>query len=1092
MKKIILLSIMCLILFAINVNAKSPFVEVTGTEFYINDKPFYFSGANNYYLRYADVDCVAYDKNGGCSREVLDDAQKMNFSVIRTWGFTDGDYYWGSMQPSIGIYDEANFKKLDFVIKEASERNLKVIIPFVNNWPEYGGMCQYVKWCNVTNASMCDPYAKSGPAAAAHDSFYTNSCARQAYKDYISYTLNRVNNYTGIKYKDDPTIFAWELANEPRAMSDPASDMLDNWIEEMSNFVKSIDSNHLVTTGEEGFYRGKGSGELYNGSNGNDFISNHNHSNIDFATFHLYPDYWGLDLAKSVDWIAEHADDAHNVLGKPVIIEEFGKQGVQRDSYMQAWYDALETNGVNGNLFWELVDHNYPWDPDFGINYPENTSTVGIISNNTDYWIGFNKQNSASNNPPQLNPINDITITEGEGIAIDFAATDADGDYISYSISDAYHFNRINSSRFVWNTHAGDRGNYTITVTASDGIDEDRSTFNLNVLEKNECVVPFDSMIATINTTLCKGSYYLPNGIQVGANVNLDCDTAEIHGTYGDKKHFGITISGDNTVIKNCRIRNYDMGIQLIGASDVSIISNVFSSYLFHGINIRESDNVQAIGNNFSGNYDIGTYCYHSEANVINNNRFTYNGKGIYFDGCSETEIHGNYFYRNYGGAVHLLGASGNNTCSENNILENGIEWRQGGGFVIDGKGNTIAENEISNNYNGIIMYDGLNNVRLNNIEQSVNYDFINNLHAPLENNSVRNNWFGTTDCNEIKDKVYDCEDFSGYYCLNFEPILDAPYPEGRAKFCNVACFEDSDCGDDGWASRFCKEGDVWGVYRIYSCENGGTSSSYCEHDDTDKRKRECAYGCTQGVCTSNKFTCSLDEDCGTDGLIGSKFCSSGDVFQKNREWTCHNPATVNSYCSYADNNAVIEDCSGGCVSGKCIASSCSSDTDCGTDSWIGIPYCNVNDVWQKLREWSCNAGSCEYSDNGALKEGCISCSNGVCDESNETADLEIKYFVLQSPANPTAGNELVLAFYLQDTGETAVEDVEWAIELGNGETITGVVSEILAGDGKIVARKATYLLAGSYGLKVIVDPDNRIEESNEGNNEENLDLVIG
>lgn len=103
------------------------------------------------------------------------------------------------------------------VIKEASDRDLKLIIVFVNNWDDFGGMNQYAAWSTTTSS---------------HDEFYTDAKCKQWYKDYVNYFLNRENTLTGIKYKDDPTIFAWELANEPRATSDPTGQKVHDWIDE--------------------------------------------------------------------------------------------------------------------------------------------------------------------------------------------------------------------------------------------------------------------------------------------------------------------------------------------------------------------------------------------------------------------------------------------------------------------------------------------------------------------------------------------------------------------------------------------------------------------------------------------------------------------------------------------------------------------------------------------------------------------------------------------------------------------------------------------------------------------------------------------
>lgn len=45
--------------------------------------------------------------------------------------------------------------------------------------------------------------------------FYVIPEAQQLYRAHIDKVINRVNTVTGIRYGDDPTVLAWELANEP-------------------------------------------------------------------------------------------------------------------------------------------------------------------------------------------------------------------------------------------------------------------------------------------------------------------------------------------------------------------------------------------------------------------------------------------------------------------------------------------------------------------------------------------------------------------------------------------------------------------------------------------------------------------------------------------------------------------------------------------------------------------------------------------------------------------------------------------------------------------------------------------------------------
>ena len=68
----------------------------------------------------------------------------------------------------------------------------------------------------------------------------------------------------------------------------------------MASYVKSIDGNHLLEAGLEGFY---GPSKPQTNSNflvGTDFISNNQIPGIDFATVHSYPDQWWEHLTPNL------------------------------------------------------------------------------------------------------------------------------------------------------------------------------------------------------------------------------------------------------------------------------------------------------------------------------------------------------------------------------------------------------------------------------------------------------------------------------------------------------------------------------------------------------------------------------------------------------------------------------------------------------------------------------------------------------------------------------------------------------------------------------------------------------------------------
>lgn len=357
------------------------FVRANGTELVFNGKPFEFAGANNYYLGHKSRSAVV---------SLLDDAQDAGFDVIRTWGFQDyGSSDGSGVAPHdfegvwYQVWDEAagapainggatGLQHLDVVVAEAAARDIKLIIPFTNNWNAYGGMDQYVQWADLDT----------------HAAFYTDERIREWYKEWVSTVLNRTNTITGVKYKDDPTILAWELANEPSCTSsgvfpegecDTAT--ITGWAQEMSAHVKSIDRHHLLSVGDEGFFcgpedtwtlteqfgaSGYGAGFGENCSHGVDTVALASLPDIDLMSLHLYPETWQTSIEWGTGWIDKHAEAAENI-GKPVYLGEFGVADTSsRIATYTTWLESIQDDGIDGAVFWMLAS-----EQEDGTPYPD-------------------------------------------------------------------------------------------------------------------------------------------------------------------------------------------------------------------------------------------------------------------------------------------------------------------------------------------------------------------------------------------------------------------------------------------------------------------------------------------------------------------------------------------------------------------------------------------------------------------------------------------------------------------------------------------------------------------------------------------------
>lgn len=363
-------------------------VEKNGNQFLVNGHPFYVNGFNTYWLMVLAVD----QSTRGKVSDVFRQASSVGLSVCRTWAFNDGQ--WRALQKSPSDYDEEVFKALDFVVSEARKHKIRLILSLVNNWEAYGGKAQYVYWGKAAGLNL-----------TSDDDFFSHPTLRSYYKAHVKAVLNRVNTLTNIAYKDDPTIFAWELINEPRCVSDPSGNKLQAWIQEMVVYVKSIDPKHLVEIGLEGFYgpstldRVQFNPNTYAQQVGTDFIRNHQALGVDFASVHIYADSWispsisdsHIPFIKS--WMQVHIEDAEKHLGMPVVFTEFGVSrkdpgfnSSYRDAVISTVYETVlestkKGGSAGGSFLWQLFPDGTDYmDDGYAVVLSKFPSTSNIIS----------------------------------------------------------------------------------------------------------------------------------------------------------------------------------------------------------------------------------------------------------------------------------------------------------------------------------------------------------------------------------------------------------------------------------------------------------------------------------------------------------------------------------------------------------------------------------------------------------------------------------------------------------------------------------------------------------------------------------------
>ena len=205
-----------------------------------------------------------------------------------------------------------------------------------------------------------DTYTKNilGDAAFTHINFYTNQQVISAFKTYVSHVVAR--------YKSSPAVLSWELANEARCeeANCKGSDVLTHWADDISTYIKSLDSNHLVTFGGYGYFNNGHCANncdfAYDGDSGEDYTPILKLPNIDFGTLHLYTNPANAAGEEyGLQWFKDH-NDASIAANKPMIVEELGvgrqNAGLDQAAIMETYEKFLVGSGaasaIGGVLLW--------------------------------------------------------------------------------------------------------------------------------------------------------------------------------------------------------------------------------------------------------------------------------------------------------------------------------------------------------------------------------------------------------------------------------------------------------------------------------------------------------------------------------------------------------------------------------------------------------------------------------------------------------------------------------------------------------------------------------------------------------------------
>jgi len=333
----------------------------------IDGHPFVARGINSYPL---------LQLMGAGRLDAVDDifaqAAELGRPLVRTPAFLELGPSPARLRDDQGALREEGLRALDQILASADRHGVRLILILTNNWDDFGGAAAVV--------NMIAP-----GEALPKNAFWSDERALRLQLDYQTALVQRVNTINHRMYAEDPTIVAWELANEARCERERTPLLCDDqtlvrWAKRMSDGLHMAGAQQLIAWGGAG----------YLGDHGEDLRSIASSGAVDVLTLHLY---------QTSSASAAHPAEAAIAAGEATLRErarvaaeaqlplwleevnwkpaETSERDGERSRVLSAWLSVADSLGM-GTLPW-MIGERGRTDHDGYLIRPDDLATTAVL-----------------------------------------------------------------------------------------------------------------------------------------------------------------------------------------------------------------------------------------------------------------------------------------------------------------------------------------------------------------------------------------------------------------------------------------------------------------------------------------------------------------------------------------------------------------------------------------------------------------------------------------------------------------------------------------------------------------------------------------